>query len=307
MKPSTVSCRTRLRPPPRPDRSLAIALACTLLASTACVSTGAHQEVVDDRDRLASELALARNRITRLEASSESLDQERVALADEVEDLRIARAELESSVAELSASGERLASNLEVRETELAARSAEVNELRATYDGLVDDLQSEVAEGRIEIEQLREGLSVRLSQAILFPSGSARLSAEGREVLRTVAARLASLPHFVDVKGHTDDIPIRGTLAQRYPSNWELAGARAASVVRLLEDAGIGSDRLSATSRAATRPVASNDTDEGRAKNRRIEILLRPQEQSGAPEPARDSEDQEATQSSDGDALRAGA
>ena len=91
-----------------------------------------------------------------------------------------------------------------------------------------------------------------------------------------MAGRLTGIAHLVDVNGHTDGIPIRGALAARYPSNWELAGARASSVVRLLEKAGVPSDRLAAISRGSTEPVASNDHEAGRAKNRRIEIRLRP-------------------------------
>ncbi len=246
---------------------------------------------MDERDRLSGELALAETRVARLEASSESLDQERVALVDEVEDLRIARESLEASVSSLQARSDRLAADLELTVSQLAVSTSEVSELRGTYDGLVDDLQAEVAAGRIEIEQLREGLNLRLSEAILFPSGSARLSPKGREVIRTVAARLVSVAHLIDVNGHSDDVAIRGTLAQRYPSNWELAGARAASVVRLLEEAGVPADRLAAISHAATRPAASNETSEGRARNRRIEIRLRPREESDgpAPEPTQDA------------------
>ena len=82
--------------------------------------------------------------------------------------------------------------------------------------------------------------------------------------------RLIELPHSISVEGHTDDIPV----ARRYASNWELAAARASSVVRLMIELGVDPTRLKAVSRAEFAPVASNDTDEGRAKNRRIEIQL---------------------------------
>ena len=272
-------------PPENRPRPLGAAL-CALLAFAlvlpGCVSSGAHETVVNERDRLAGELKLASDRVRMLEASSESLDQERATLANQVEDLRIAREELDAAVKGLSKRSASLAENLQAREAELAARTAEVGSLRSTYDGLVDDLQSEVASGRIEIEQLREGVNVKLAQEILFPSGSAQLSPQGRDVIRTVAGRLTGIAHLVDVNGHTDGLPIRGSLANRYPSNWELAGARASSVVRLLEDAGVPSDRLAAISRGSTEPVASNGTEAGRAKNRRIEIRLRPRPEAEA-------------------------
>ncbi len=89
-------------------------------------------------------------------------------------------------------------------------------------------------------------------------------------MLRKVGHRLLELPHTIAVEGHTDDVPV----ARRFPSNWELAAARASSVVRLLIDLGVEPKRLTAVSRAEFAPIASNDSAEGRAKNRRIEIQL---------------------------------
>jgi len=269
-----------------PRRASALALLAALLAAGGCVSRGAHRGVVDERDRLQREVDLLRNRVRLLEASNESLSNERVKLISDVEDLGSERAQLAASVEELRAARDQLEQNLALTASQLAAREAEVQQLRDTYDGLVSDLQSEVASGRVQIEQLRDGLNVKLSQAVLFPSGSAELSAEGAEVLGKVAGRLLELPHRVLVQGHSDDVPIRGALAQRYPSNWELAGARAARVVRILAERGVPGARLSAVSLADTEPVASNDTPEGRAANRRIEIRLLPAS-GAAPAPER--------------------
>jgi chemotaxis protein MotB len=269
MRPSTASSH-------RPERCAA-ALLLLALAASGCVTRGTHQRVVQERDRLAE-------RVTLLEASNESLSQERVQLIDSVEDLRQEREALAASVEQLTARRADLETSLETREAEVAASRQEIDRLRATYDGLVQDLQSEVAAGRIQIEQLREGLRLNLAQEVLFPPGSAELGPEGDAVMRKVAARLAELPHRVEVQGHSDDRPITGALARRYPTNWELAGARAASVVRLLERLGVDAARLQAVSFGATRPVASNDTPDGRARNRRIELRLVPPD-APAPEP----------------------
>ena len=91
-----------------------------------------------------------------------------------------------------------------------------------------------------------------------------------------MAAQLAELKDFIEVRGHSDDRNIGGNLAKRYPTNWELAAARAARVVRLLESKGIPGDRLAAVSLGPHQPVAPNDTVENRARNRRIEIRLLP-------------------------------
>lgn len=271
--------RSCCRRPERAWRGLPAALALLVLAAPAlpgCVTRGTHREVVAERDAAQAEAARLAERLRLLEASNESLSAERVELIDAVEDLRQAREALETELEALGAERAALEESLARREEELAAQRSEVSALRGTYDALVEDLETEVASGRIQIEQLREGIRVDLAQEILFPLGSAELGAEGRDVLRRVARRLAEVPNPVEVRGHTDDLPIQGALAARYPSNWELGGARAARVVRLLAEAGVAPGRLQAVSFADTRPVASNATPEGRARNRRIEIRLLP-------------------------------
>jgi chemotaxis protein MotB len=246
------------------------------LVSAGCVTRSTHRDVLESHDELEREGELLRNRVRLLEASNESLSNERVELIASVEDLSTEREALASSVEELRVTRDELQQNLALTSSQLAKREAEVAQLRDTYDGLVEDLQSEVAAGRVQIEQLRDGLNVKLAQAVLFPSGSAELGGEGAAVLGKVAHRLMELPHRVVVEGHTDAVPIRGGLAARYPSNWELAGARAARVVRLLAQEGIPPQRLEAVALADTQPVDSNETAEGRAANRRIEIRLVP-------------------------------
>ena len=244
---------------------LALALASTL----GCVGMDTHSQVVEERDQL-------KTRVDNLERSNESLDNERVAVIAQLEELRQAKEDLDASVAELAARKEELEIDLAKTSKALAERTQEVDSLRSTYDGLVNDLQSEVAAGRVQIEQLRDGLHVKLAQEILFPSGSAELSREGQGVLKKVAGRLVEVEHLIEVAGHSDNVKISGPLAQRYPTNWELAGARAAGVVRLLVREGVPAERLVAASYADTRPVEPNTSPEGRAHNRRIDIRLIP-------------------------------
>ena len=158
--------------------------------------------------------------------------------------------------------------------------------MQSTYDELVTDLESEVSSGQIEIQRLRDGLRLNVSDDVLFASGSAELDQIGREVLVKVAGRLKELGDFIEVRGHTDDRRIRGNLAKRFPSNWELAAARAARVVRLLEQQGVPGDRLAAVSLGPNDPIATNDSPENRARNRRIEIRLEPR---SAPDPNSES------------------
>ncbi len=263
-----------------PLRELLALLALTLVLPplSGCVTRGTHREVVAERDQYREESTRQTRRIKLLEASNEALSEERVSLIDEIEDRRQVREELEEKIESLDRLRGELEANLRERESEVVRHTEEVEQLRETYGGLVTDLESEVAAGRIEIERLREGLRLNLSQEILFSSGSAQLSQRGRGVIAKVAERLAAVSQRIEVMGHTDDRAIGGALARRYPSNWELAAARAASVVRLLAERGVPPDRIRAVSYGQFQPVASNDTSEGRAKNRRIEIRLLPEE-----------------------------
>ena len=124
--------------------------------------------------------------------------------------------------------------------------------------------------GEIEVLQTEEGVVIRISGAVLFPSGRAALRPEAITVLRRIAASIAGLPNGIRVEGHTDDRPPVGGFAD----NWQLSSERAIAVLRSLNAFGIASDRLSAAGRAATRPIAEGSTEADRAKNRRVEILL---------------------------------
>jgi chemotaxis protein MotB len=262
------------------------ALLLALLAA-GCVSSGSYREAVDERDAARAENRRLEERIGRLEASTQSLDQERVELIDQLEDLHRQQAELEVDLGRLRKAEAELSESLALREQQLARRNEELESLRGTYEGLVSDLEAEVAAGQIQIQQLREGLRLNLTQEVLFPSGSAEVNASGRSVLARVSERLRELPNHVEVRGHTDNVPIA---SQRYPTNWELAGARAARVVRLLAENGLAPERLSAVSVGEYAPVASNDTEVGRARNRRIEITLEPVRHAAAASPSQEAD-----------------
>ena len=241
----------------------AAALAGIVLVSfAACVSSGKYESLEQQRDAISGRNQAMQAEMEEIKQKTEALAQEKAALAEE-------RAALERRLAELQEREKALGSQLQQREDE-------AKKLKATYDGLLGSLKKELEAGQIQVQQLRDGLSVNVAQEILFASGSAALDQGGNEVLRRVAEQLQQTNYQVVVTGHTDNKPIGKGLVARYPTNWELAGARAASVVRLFAEAGIPAGRLLAASMADARPVAPNDTPEGRAKNRRIEIRLRP-------------------------------
>ncbi len=254
-----------------------------LLLSAGCVTRGTHDEMVLTFE---TEVERLERRVRDLERSNDALDRERVALVDGMEDLRQERASLSRDVAKLAKTKDLLSEHLRERDSQVE----ELSKLGSTYRGLVDDLESELSSGQIQIEQLREGIRLNLAQDILFRSGSAKLEGRGVAVLHRVARKLRELTHTVEVQGHTDDVPLSPSLARRYGTNWELAAARAASVVRLLEDEGVEPMRLSAISYGEYAPVTSNDSPDGRARNRRIEIRLRPVETLETAAPADEDE-----------------
>lgn len=154
---------------------------------------------------------------------------------------------------------------------------------QSTYNNMLQQqqaieaaLRSEIAADQVKIEQLENGIRVRMSNDLLFHEGGVELSPGGRSALDRVIPQLDTSAYVLDVVGSTDNVPIGAALVDRYPSNWELAGARAAVVVRHLQAGGVDPTAMQAVSDGQYHPVASNDTAQGRAQNRNVSLLLRP-------------------------------
>lgn len=128
-----------------------------------------------------------------------------------------------------------------------------------------------IASGKVRVVQTARGVSVEISESVLFAQGQAALGAESRATLGTIASLLKTDPHAIQVEGHTDNVPIANPL---FPSNWELSAVRASSVVRLFIENGIAPARLTALGHGENRPVASNEDEAGRAKNRRVAVTI---------------------------------
>jgi len=150
------------------------------------------------------------------------------------------------------------------------------NSMLQQQQAIEASLHTEISADQVEIKQLENGIQVRLSSALLYREGGIDLTPAGKAALNKVAPQFATQTYEIDVIGNTDNLKTVGELAQRYPTNWELAGARAAIVVRYLQENGVPPSRMRAISAGEYHPVASNDTPEGRAQNRRTDILLRP-------------------------------
>lgn len=157
--------------------------------------------------------------------------------------------------------------------TEVARQYTET--LKAREDNLRVKLKTEVAAKEVEISRLRDQLSVRVLDRILFRSGRADILPEGQKVLDKLVAVLTTTDDMVRVEGHTDSVPIGERLKQKYYSNWELSAARASSVVRYFETGHkIDSTRMEAVGFSKFRPVAPGNSPEDLKRNRRVEIVL---------------------------------
>ena len=157
----------------------------------------------------------------------------------------------------------------------LEKRAREEAERAKRLESDLKEMDSKLQEQSITLRRTEDLLRVTFVNNLLFDLGSARIREKGSEALSKIAEFLGKQKDkIIQVEGHTDNRPIRGNLLRRYPSNWELSSARAIAIVKFLESKNISPARMSATGYSFYRPVAKNDTVEGRAKNRRTEILL---------------------------------
>jgi len=159
-------------------------------------------------------------------------------------------------------------------------REEEVLAMKGTYENLLENMKSEIDKGKITITQLKGKLKVNMLDEILFDSGETTIKPQGIEVLKRVGTILLNVKDkAINIEGHTDNVPIGAELSEKYPTNWELSVSRATNVARYLQEkSGINPILLSATGYGEYKPIAPNETEEGKAKNRRIEIVLVPKE-----------------------------
>jgi chemotaxis protein MotB len=170
--------------------------------------------------------------------------------------------------------------NLSEQDQKVAQRAeAEMKQMKSTHDKLISELKDQIQKQEVTIKESQDSLSLNFVDRILFEFGKADLTPEGEKVLKKVGEALKNITgKKIRVTGHTDPVPIRPEYMNKFPSNWELSAARAASVVRYFQEkTGLDPKDLEAVGRSFYHPEAGNDTKEGRARNRRVEILIAPQ------------------------------
>ena len=235
-----------------------------------CVSAGKHEKLQQDYDKTNSELSACKAQVATDEAKIREAEDKLHASDVVVKDLEAklgstssAKHKLEGDVAEMRAAMDAL--NKQRSESE--KRIQEFRDFVKKFKSLTDT-------GKLTVKIVNGQMVVTMSSDVLFASGSAHLSKAGTEAVEQVTTLLNSVPdRKFQVEGFTDNVPIK---TASFPSNWELASARALTVVKTMMEAGMPADRVSAASFGDTHPVQSNDTETGKKANRRIEIVVVP-------------------------------
>ena len=173
---------------------------------------------------------------------------------------------------------ERLQRSLSDLQGQKAHLKDEIGQLKYTYDAILSELKDQIQNREVTIEELEEKLSVTFMDRVLFKSGRATITPEGKEILRRVGDILKNVTDKqIRVVGHTDNRAILPEYRNKYPSNWELSAARAGAVVRYFQkEMGLNAGNMEAVGRSFYEPIASNETEAGRAQNRRVNIIIAP-------------------------------
>jgi chemotaxis protein MotB len=242
-----------------------------------------------DRQRLADELDAARKqnaalsgRVAELERQLADRDRELAALRAGAGDSSKLASQLAAAQSDLSrAQGDKdkLAAELAAAKQRIAELEAQLNQskgdLAKAEKDLLKALRPEIARGTVSVSHAGDTLTINLASSLLFDSGQDQLKAGGTDALKRVGAVLKDFPEKqVHVAGYTDNVAIKSALKKKYPTNKELSDARAHSAEQALRDGGVSSN-LSAAGHGDSNPVASNKTAEGRAKNRRVEVIVK--------------------------------
>ncbi len=214
-----------------------------------------------------------------MEAKASNSDEIASKCITELSDLQTQHAYVKKIHKQLSQNNLKLERDLQKQKSVIILQEQVIRLLDDTKKTIESSLKDQIAAKDIEVVETENQVKMILVDKILFESGSVEVSDEGKALLMIIAKSIRdSKSQNIIVEGHTDNKPISGRLTPRFPSNWELSTARAASVVRFLQLNGkLPAEYLSVHGYSYHRPLATNETEEGRSQNRRIEIILKPQ------------------------------
>lgn len=242
-----------------------------------------YDKTVANRDKLQSDYKALKASYDNLAASYDALEKNSsTAIAENSKKNRELLAQLEAKEQALAAENTRLKA-LKKQLEDRSNRVAELEAVIAAKDKAMTDLKNAISraltdfEGKgLTVEQRDGKVYVSMENKLLFSSGSWAVGSEGRKAVQQLGAVLANNPDIaILIEGHTDNVPYKGN--SQLSGNWDLSTKRATAIVNILrENANINPENLTAAGRGEYAPVATNDTAEGKAKNRRIEVILTP-------------------------------
>ena len=243
----------------------------------------AFDKAVEERNQLQSELAATKTNLDNLKASYKALeDNSSAAIAANSKKNRELLAQLEAKEQALAAESDRL-NKLQKELQNRSQRVAELENVIATKDAEMTKLKDAISkaltnfEGKgLTVEQRDGKVYVSMENKLLFGSGSWFIGTEGRQAVEQLGSVLAENPEIaILIEGHTDNVPYKGN--NQLKGNWDLSTKRATAIVNILrENKSINPENLTAAGRGEYAPIDTNDTSEGRAKNRRIDVILTP-------------------------------
>jgi len=228
------------------------------------------------------ELENANLRISQLEdgikVKDQALSRSHEKIRQMEEELKEAKKIEEAIRKQLSLRHDTITGLEEQLQEEASLGKVEIEELRSTYTSLISELKRQLIDKEMTIREFEEMLTITFVDRVLFDFGQATITSKGRKVLAEVGKALRNAQGMkIRVVGHTDNVPIRREYRYRFPSNWDLSSARAAAVVRYFQREGdLDPQSLEAVGRSFYEPVATNETEEGRAQNRRVEVIIAP-------------------------------
>ena len=227
-------------------------------------------------ENLESELSQAERRFQLMATELKNSEEARKKCTKDLKDLQTQHTYLKNINLQLSENIKIIRFELNKKKSVIELQEKVIQLLDDTKKTIETSLKDQIAAQDVEVIEADNKLKVILVDKILFDSGSAEINPKGKELLRVLAMSLKeNKNHNIVIEGHTDDVSLTAYLMKRFPSNWELSTARASAVAYFFQEVGgIDPQRLSARGYSFYRPVAPNDTEEGRRQNRRIEIVL---------------------------------